>query len=790
MVCISDRRHHQSLIPVADTLFCCSDYLDLGASLSVKDPSQVLISTSGTFTCGFYNISPTDFTFSIWFSKSEKYTAVWTASANLNRPVNYGSVYMIKLSEDGNLVLKDINGGVVWSTNVDTQDAYRAELLDSGNLVIMSRGNNTLWQSFDYPTDTLLPNQPITAYINLIAYRAPLSSESDYYRFYFDDNNVLSLMYGNPTFALSTTYWPDHANSVCDNGSVNYMSTRRGSFDVNGFFTSTDALRFEASDLGPGIWRRLTLDSDGNLRLYSLNEIDGTWSISWIALSQHCSIHGLCGTNGICIYAPQPTCTCPPGFKMNDPSNWSKGCSRIFNNNNEGWFVHVPSSDYSTKGSDIIVMSRTSIEVCQDICRNYRCEGLEYRPGKGECYVKNSLFNGKYYPGYPGDIYLKLSQSSEAFSELLFNTRMLKPICEGTELERSTKGKTPWAYLYWCLLALFVIELFFISFGYCFMFRKKSNSLEKEEGYKLVTYQFRRYTYKELGKASNKFKDVIGLGGSGVVYKGVLRDGRVVALKKLDEVNQGEQEFQAELSVICQISHMNLVRIWGFCSEKLHWILVTEFVENGSLDKALFGTGTSSILLGWKQRYKIAIGVAKGLAYLHHECLEQVIHCDVKPENILLDREFDPKITDFGLSKLLHRSRVNSMLSRIRGTRGYIAPEWATNLPITAKVDVYSYGVMLLELVMGVRISDCVTDNGEGVNMTLSSFVMKLKEKLAHNEFSCIVEIVDIRLKGDFSFKMAEVTACVKLAVSCLEEEQRNRPSMISVLQTLHSIDA
>ncbi|XP_078168785.1 putative receptor protein kinase ZmPK1 [Carex rostrata] len=769
------------------------NYLDLGASLSVKDPSQVLKSTNGAFTCGFHNSSPTAFTFSIWFSKSAKYTSVWTA--NLNRPV-YRTRSMIKLSKHGNLVLKDSDGGVVWSSNVSTRDAYQAELLDSGNLVLKSRGNKILWQSFDYPTDTLLPTQPITSNINLISYRSPLSS--DYYTFNFDDNYVLSLRYENLNLGLSTIYWPNPVNNVYENGRVTSMSRRYGSFDANGLFTSSDALRFEASDLGPGIWRRLTLDSDGNLRLYSLNKTDGSWSISWVALSQQCKIHGLCGTNGICMYAPQPTCTCPPGFKMNDSSNWSKGCSRTSDKNTKGWFLYVPNSDYW--GADINVTTPTSIEECKDICRNYSsCNGLEYHPGNGDCYVKDFLFNGMFHPGYKGImsdiyIYLKLSQRTDAFSEQLFHTRVLKPICEGTEpevmipLQRRTVGKTPWAYLYWFLLALFVIELFFISFGCCFMFGKESNPVEKEEGYKLVSNQFRRYTYKELEKASNKFKDVIGRGGSGVVYKGVLRDGRVAALKKLDGVSQGEQEFQAELSVISQIYHMNLVRIWGFCSEKSHRILVTEFVENGSLDKALFGTCTSSILLGWKQRYKIAIGVAKGLAYLHHECLEWVIHCDVKPENILLDREIEPKITDFGLSKLLHRSGGNSRLSRIRGTRGYIAPEWATNLPITAKVDVYSYGVMLLELVTGVRVSDCAIENGEGLYMVLSSLVMMLKGKLADDDYSCIVEIVDTRLKGDFN--LAEVTTCVKLAVSCLEEEQSKRPSMNSVVQTLHSIDA
>lgn len=730
------------------------DHLNLGGYLSVENPSKVLTSPNNVFSCGFYSVSQTIYTFSIWFSKA-KHTVVWTA--NRNQTVHgFGSV--IKFSKHGDLILKDYDGRVAWSTNVTTRDAYRAELQDTGNLVIRNRGNEVLWQSFDHPTDTLLPDQLMTANTDLIALRAPLSS--DYYRFYFDDSYVLSLRYENPT--ISSIYWPNPMNSVYENGRVSSLSKQQASFNATGQFNSTDNLKFQASDLGLGIWRRLTLDPDGNLRMYSLNETDGSWSVSWIPIGLHCKVHGLCGMNGICMYTPQPTCTCPPGYKINNLRDWSEGCSLVSSsttNSKEG-FVQLPGTDYY--GFDYNVTNTLSIDQCQEICRGYTgCTGLEYYPGNGNCLVKNLLFNGRNRPGFPADVYLKLPERPE-ISELLPPNK--RTPCEGPEKEVRQESKTPWSYMYWFLLAFFVIEMFFISFGYWFIFRQESNPLVKEEGYKLVSNQFQRYTYKELEKATNKFRDVLGQGGSGVVYKGVLRDGRVAAMKKLDVVSQGEDEFQAELGVIGHIYHMNLVTMWGFCSEKSHRILVTEYVENGSLDKVLFET-SSSPLLGWKERYTIAIGVAKGLAYLHHECLEWVIHCDVKPENILLDKNFEPKIADFGLSKLLHRKGVNSKLSRIRGTRGYIAPEWATNLPITAKVDVYSYGVVLLELVMGFRVSDWVTDSGERVNMVLRSLVTTLKEKMADDDTSCIEEIADSRLNGDFN--LAEVVVCVKLAVSC-----------------------
>ncbi|KAM0953476.1 putative protein kinase RLK-Pelle-SD-2b family [Dioscorea sansibarensis] len=182
---------------------------------------------------------------------------------------------------------------------------------------------------------------------------------------------------------------------------------------------------------------------------------------------------------------------------------------------------------------------------------------------------------------------------------------------------------------------------------------------------------------------------------------------------------------------------MNLGRIWGFCSEGSHRFLVSEYMENGSLDRHLFSefehNSGKSTLLEWRKRFQIVVGVAKGLAYLHDECLEWVIHCDVKPENILLDCHFEPKLTDFGLAKLVKRAGIPSVVSRIRGTRGYIAPEWVSCLPITAKVDVYSYGVVLLELLMGTRVSfNCckVDEEPAEEELELLGLLRMLKGKL------------------------------------------------------------
>ncbi|BBH06189.1 S-locus lectin protein kinase family protein [Prunus dulcis] len=298
------------------------------------------------------------------------------------------------------------------------------------------------------------------------------------------------------------------------------------------------------------------------------------------------------------------------------------------------------------------------------------------------------------------------------------------------------------------------VEILFILSAWWLLFRRRGAAAPIEDGYHVISSQFRMFHYPELKKATKNFKEELGRGASGAVYKGVLADERVVAVKKLADIYQGKMYFGQKL-------------------------LVSEYVENGSLDKHLFPQN----FLGWKERFKVAIGIAKGLAYLHHECLEWVIHCDVKPENILLDSNFEPKIADFGLAKLSQRGSLSSVFSRIRGTKGYMAPEWALNLPITAKVDVYSYGVLILEMVKGIRLSSWVVEDSEDQEAELTRFVRVAKKKIRCGEDQWIEDMLDPRLEGQFSRNQA--AKMVEIGVSCVEEDRSKRPTMDSVVQEL-----
>ena len=218
------------------------------------------------------------------------------------------------------------------------------------------------------------------------------------------------------------------------------------------------------------------------------------------------------------------------------------------------------------------------------------------------------------------------------------------------------------------------LEIIFVV--WCLLTRTQKLLDVDKQGYVIAAIGFRKFTYIKLKKVTQGFAKEIGRGAGGIVYKGMLSNNRVAAIKHLNEANQGESEFLAEVSIIGKINHMNLIEMWGYCVEGKHRLLVYQYMEHGSLADNL-----STNTLDWEKRFKIAMGTVKGLAYLHEDCLDWLLHCDVKPQNILLDSNYRPKVVDFGLSKLQNIDALkNSSFSRIRETRGYMAPEWVFNL--------------------------------------------------------------------------------------------------------------
>ncbi|KAK8993116.1 hypothetical protein V6N11_033220 [Hibiscus sabdariffa] len=683
------------IITVCFSISRASNLLHRGSHLSVEHhDSDLLTSPDTTFTCGFYPVTENAYCFSIWYTSSAHKTLVWTA--NYDNPVN-GKGSKASLRPDGAFVLTDIDGSTAWETNTTSTDVQTAELLDNGNLVLKNSSGRILWQSFDFPTDTLVPQQPFTKSMKLISRLGNGSYAAGYFSFFFDSDNVLKLIYEGPD--ISSLYWPSVYKNVIQNGRTSYNSTRIAFLDDMGRFSSSDRLRFDASDLGFRIKRRLTIDYDGNLRLYSLNHTTGLWKITWEAVLQLCHVHGICGRNGICVNTPTPKCSCLPEYVMTDPTNWNKGCRPRFNMScsptEKMKFRKIPHMNFF--GYDIYTLTNNSLTSCKKKCmENCQCVAFNYRlTGEGKCHLKFARLDGFRSPKLKVTTYLKVPLSVETSeyivlngTELTCSSRVPKPLPEPFSSKYAAKAKrVRWDYLYWFAATIGATEMIFVVSSLWFLFKKRDVPAVVEEGYRVIVGQFRKFSYSELKKATNNFREEVGKGASGVVYKGVLAEEKAVAVKKLEDAFLTEEVFWAEVSTIRRINHMNL------------------------------------------------------------------------------------------------RDRNNPEFSRIRGTKGYMAPEWALNLPITAKVDVYSYGVMILELVKGIRLSNRVSEDGEEHEIELTKFIRVFKRKIQSDKAAWIEDAVDTRLNGDFS--RVEAEKMVKIGISCVEEDKSKRPTMDSTVQAL-----
>uniref|UniRef100_A0A6N2MD48 Protein kinase domain-containing protein n=1 Tax=Salix viminalis TaxID=40686 RepID=A0A6N2MD48_SALVM len=286
------------------------------------------------------------------------------------------------------------------------------------------------------------------------------------------------------------------------------------------------------------------------------------------------------------------------------------------------------------------------------------------------------------------------------------------------------------------------------------------------------------FTFKQLNSATGAFSksNVVGHGGFGLVYRGVLSDGRKVAIKLMDQAGkQGEEEFEVEVELLSRLRSPYLLALLGYCSDDNHKVLVYEFMPNGCLQEHLHhitSSNTVSLSLDWETRLRIALEAAKGLEYLHEHVNPPVIHRDFKSSNILLDRNLHAKVSDFGLAKLGPDKAGGHVSTRVLGTQGYIAPEYALTGHLTTKSDVYSYGVVLLELLTGRVPVDIKRPAGEGV---LALPRLTDREK--------VVEIMDPALEGQYSMK--EVVQVAAIAAMCVQPEADYRPLMADVVQSL-----
>ncbi|KAG8482298.1 hypothetical protein CXB51_026980 [Gossypium anomalum] len=328
---------------------------------------------------------------------------------------------------------------------------------------------------------------------------------------------------------------------------------------------------------------------------------------------------------------------------------------------------------------------------------------------------------------------------------------------------------------------LFVAALIVLPLFVAYLFIRLKNGFKdvpKENGFLEVEEVYlenmlgmpTRFSYQELKNVTNNFSNKLGEGGFGSVFHGTLPSGSQVAVKHLVGFGPVNKSFIAEVQTIGSIHHFNLVSLIGFCAEKFNYLLVYEYLVNGSLDRWIFNQN-QKLALGWQIRKKIILDIAKGLAYLHEDCHQKIIHFDIKPENILLDENFNAKVSDFGLSKLIGRDQ-SQVLTTMRGTPGYMAPEWLTST-ITEKVDVYSFGIVVLEILCGRRNID--RSQQEEDRHLLELFRRKQEE-------GQLLDLVD-KCNSDMQSNAIEVVEMMKVVAWCLQTEYVKRPSMSTVVK-------
>ncbi|XP_052479281.1 G-type lectin S-receptor-like serine/threonine-protein kinase LECRK1 isoform X2 [Gossypium raimondii] len=667
-------------------------------------------------------------------------------------------------------------------------------MLDTGNFVIVSKNSTNIWESFNYPTHTILPSQELGVDGSLV------SAQTNYgkgkYQLRFKTNGSLVL---NQIDMFTGKPYEEYFSFPSGNGSRLAFDNDTGDILIwNSNGTLVDNVTKDVEPRPDLYYYRATLDLYGVFTLYSYprNPSGGaSWSVSkaWppnicrafvgSALSRGQNRYGIgpCGCNGICeLIDARPNCSCLPGFSFLDDNNHYAGCKQDYAGDPGDCspdgstigedrfefqnisFVNFPLSDYG------IFYPATELECQQSCLRDCSCAVAIYpttkNNGNATCFKKQlPLSNGHREDGLDSTVLVKVLKSDAS-----------KKQPDASKKKPATPSNQAIVILS-VLLGTFGV-LAAISLIFFCLFRRRVHDLNgvRSPSRRDLETNLQFFTYKDLEHATNRFSEELGRGAFGTVYKGELPSiyGNCVAVKKLDKFAQdGEREFTTEVKVIGQTHHKNLVRLIGYCDEAEHRLLVYEFMQNGSLSSFLFGVPRPS----WQQRLQIASMIAKGLAYLHEECSKQIIHCDIKPQNILLDESFTAKISDFGLAKLLMTDKTRTKTG-IRGTKGYVAPEWFRNTPVTVKVDVYSFGVMLLEIICCRRCVEVEMEEAAILtDWAFQCYSEGMIGKLVENDEEARNDVETLEM-------------LLKVAIWCVQEDPLLRPSMRIVAMMLEGV--
>ncbi|KAF7018710.1 hypothetical protein CFC21_031966 [Triticum aestivum] len=764
-----------------------SDILDKGRNIT---DGETLVSPGGSFTLGFFPPGVLGKRYlGIWFSMDED-AICWVA--NRDHPLTDARGVLV-ISDTRSLLLIDSSGQVVWSSNTTGTASTTVQLLESGNLV--SRDGNAsgaiTWQSFDHPSNTLLPGMKIGKNLwtgeewYLTSWRSADDPATGNFRYITDTEGVpQNVMLDGGKRIYRTGPW----NGLWFSG-VTEMGTYSDMF-IYRLTSSPSEITYGYVAKAGTPFSRLVLTDDGLFRRLVWDTSSRAWKIFFQGPRDICDQYGRCGAFGLCNASAPSTsfCSCVRGFSPASPVQWkmrdtSNGCRRNVTldcgngiSTTDGFVVmqgvKLPDTHNASVDASI------TLEECRTRCLA-NCSCLAYAPldlkgggtGTGCIIWREDLMDLRHVDGGQS-LFLRSAKS---------------------ELGEAQPPKSfPTGIVIGVTVPLVTIILALVAFWFS-PWRRRWNRERilvdnpprvvhnaprvvdnvapdsHPPNLALLTTSFPAVGLPAVVQATGNFSEanIIGKGGFSVIYKGELDGYGTVAVKRLKQDSLSEKikgDYAREIVLMSRFTHANLVKLLCYCQENAECILVYEFMRNRSLNLYIFGEDSSlRSLLNWAQRVKIIRGIAVGLEWLHGE---GVIHRDLKPGNILLNDTLEPKIADFGTAKTLIEDPTNQTLVQ---TAGYVAPEYAGEGTLTDKCDVYSFGVVLLEIVRGKRKKD------------EPAFLPQVWESWKQCE---IGELLDPQV-GEPEEAFSVLARCIHIGLHCVQHLPEQRPAMPDVVAML-----
>ncbi|VVA93875.1 unnamed protein product [Arabis nemorensis] len=750
---------------------CGSAAIAKASPLSI---GQTLTSPGGSYELGFFspNNSRNQYV-GVWFKNITPQVVVWVA--NRDKPVTKTTANL-SISSNGSLILLEGEGDLVWSIEETfSSNEVRAELKDSGNFVLVDEVSaRTLWQSFEHLGDTMLPESSVMYDVPnnkkrvLSSWKTPTDPSPGEF--------VAELTTQVPPQGFimrgSRPYWRGGpwartrftGTPEMDQSHVSQFSISQDVAAGTGFLTYSLQRNSNLS--------YTTLTSEGSLKILWNN--GSGWVKDFEAPVSSCEVYDTCGTFGLCVRSDPPKCECLKGFMPKSDEewnrrNWTGGCARRTD------LSCLVNSSAKTQGNDVDVfdivanvkppdfyeyLSLINEKECHQRCLgNCSCTAFAYIEQIGCLVWSRELVDVMQFSAGGEKISIRLASS---------------------ELAGSNRTKIIVA----SIVSIFVFMILVFASYWFWRYKTKQNdstptSMEtsqdawKEQLKPQDVYFFEMQTILTITD-NFSIENKLGQGGFGPVYKGKLEDGKEIAIKRLSSTSgQGLEEFMNEIILISKLQHRNLVRLLGCCIEGEEKLLIYEFMLNKSLNTFIFDS-TKKIELDWPKRFEIIQGIACGLLYLHRDSCLRVVHRDLKVSNILLDEDMNPKISDFGLARMFQGTQHQANTRRVAGTLGYMSPEYAWTGMFSEKSDIYAFGVLLLEIITGERISSfTIAEEGKSLlEYTWESWCESGGADLLDQDISS-------------SSSQVEVARCVQIGLLCIQQQAVDRPNIAQVVTML-----